>query len=131
LSAAADRRTLVADAFDAFNAGNVSRVVGLMDPEVEVHVAPPLVNAGTWRGVEGFLAMAAAWGEPWDEIHYELRGQQELGRDTLLLDVRQTARGAGSGVPVERDVVYLLGFAGDRLVRFHVYPDRATALAGA
>jgi ketosteroid isomerase-like protein len=120
---------IVREAAEAFRVRDMGGLLAFLDPDVESHVSPPLMNAGTWTGHEGFLAMAASWEEPWSEINYET-GEIETPDDNhVLAHIHQNATGAGSGVPVELDVVYMVELRDGRAVRMHIYPDRDAALA--
>jgi hypothetical protein len=73
--------------------------------------------------------MATAWSEAWGETDYEVKKIELLDDRNLLAFIRQKAVGAGSGVPVEIDVVYLIEIVGERATRFEVYSGRDAALA--
>jgi ketosteroid isomerase-like protein len=123
------RIPLVEDAFEAFQSRDLERVAGFLHPEVESHVAPPLMNAGTWQGAGGFLEMTAGWEEAFGSVRYEIRRFELLDEHNLLVDVHQEAVGAGSGVPVALDVIFLIEMVDERAVRFQIHPDREKALA--
>jgi ketosteroid isomerase-like protein len=120
---------LVRDGLEAFNREDVAGILGLLDPVVESHVGAGLMNTGTWQGLEGFGEMAAAWGEAWEQNVYELVEIETPDDDHVIAHIHQRATGALSGVPVELSVFYMLEFAEDRAVRFHIYPDRDSAVA--
>jgi ketosteroid isomerase-like protein len=120
---------LFRDALDAWNRNDVAGVLALLDPAIESRVSPELMNAGTWRGLEGFGEMAAAWEEAWGESVYELIALETPDDDHVVAEVHQRATGAQSGVPVELTVFYLLEVADERAVRLHIYADRGSALA--
>ena len=123
------RIALVEKAFADFNAYNIDGVVGFIDPEVRTKVAGDLMNAGEWRGWDGFVQMATAWSEAWGQTDYKVNEIELVDERNLLAYVRQKAVGAGSGVPVEIDVVYLVEVVDERATRFEVYSSRESALA--
>ena len=43
----------------------------LFDPAVEVFVAPPNFESGTYRGHEEYRALLERWGVSWDEMRME------------------------------------------------------------
>jgi ketosteroid isomerase-like protein len=120
---------LIRGAFDAFNRGDIDAVIGRLDPEIDVSVAPGLAHAGVWHGTDGFLEMLESWSEPFESLRNELLSLEFVDSEHVIAAMRQTAVGAGSGVPVEMDIFYLFGVRDLRLTRFHVCADRAAALA--
>ena len=77
------------------------------------------------RGVEGVRRIAANW--PWGGLSFEPERFIDVA-ERVLVFVRATATGVGSGVPVERRTAHECTFSDRRLVRFKVYPDRSKAL---
>jgi hypothetical protein len=123
------RITLIENAFRDFQERDVEGLMGFLDPEVRSRVHPPLMNAGEWFGYPGFVQMTAGWEEAFGEISYGL-GEVELPDERhALIAVHQSATGAGSGVPVELDVWFLIEFEADRAVRFEIHESRESAVA--
>jgi ketosteroid isomerase-like protein len=120
---------LVREGLEAYNRDDVAGVLRIMDPRVESRVGDGLMNTGTWHGLEGFAEMAAAWAEAWGQNVYEIVEVETPDDDHVIAQIHQAAVGAQSGVPVELTVFYMLEFADERVVRFHIYPDREAALA--
>jgi ketosteroid isomerase-like protein len=120
---------LVRSAFEAFDASDTPRLVSTLHPEVECHVSPRMMNSGTWHGVDGYLEMTGAWFEAWEGLRYEVIDLETPDDRHVLATMRQIAKGRGSGVPVEMDVVFLFEVDDGRARRFHVHPDRESALA--
>lgn len=116
---------------EAFNAGDQASVLGFLDPEVEVFTAPGLINAGTYHGIDGFLAWAAQWLEAWDDFRNEIERVYAVGNDHVVVELWQAARGAGSGIPVEMRIAYMFEVRDQRATRLHLYPDAAEARAAA
>ena len=81
------------------------------------------------RGVDGVRRIAANW--PWGGLRFEPERFIEVDADRVLVFVRATATGIGSGVPVERRTAHECTFDEGSLVRFKVYSDRNDALAAA
>ena len=63
------------------------------------------------------------------EITLDVRGAEAIGDNHILVDVYQSAIGAASGVPVEMDIFQLIEVREGEIKRFHLYPDRETAMA--
>jgi ketosteroid isomerase-like protein len=121
---------LVRDRVEAFNRGDRDAVVAGFDPEIECYVSPELMNAGTWRGIEGFDEMVAGWAEAWGELELRIIELETPDDRHVIARVHQRATGVGSGVPVELDVHFLFEVGDDeRTIRLHIYPDRESAMA--
>jgi ketosteroid isomerase-like protein len=115
----------------AFNRGDAAPALTIMDEDVECVVAPGLMNTGTYTGHQGYLEMLENWGEAWGSVSADAVAFEELHGDHLLVEIHQRAVGAGSGVPVEMTIFWLFQFAGEKVVRFHLYASREDALAAA
>jgi ketosteroid isomerase-like protein len=120
---------LIENAFEAFEARDVVGLGDFLHPKVECRVWPPLMNVGTWQGYAGFVQMTAGWEEAFGRIAYEVRGTEIVDDRNVFVAVHQTATGAGSGVPVELDVYFLVEFEGEQAVRFQVHANRESAEA--
>jgi ketosteroid isomerase-like protein len=114
---------------DAYNRGDVDAMVALFDPEIELLVDTAQGNPGTWHGLEGFQEMVSGWRDAFAEDRSEVRAIEMVGDRHLIAEMRQTAVGSISGVPVEMTNYYLLELRDGRAVRFHIYGDRETAMA--
>ena len=114
---------------EAYNRGDVEAMVALFDPEIELLVDTAQGNPGTWRGLEGFQEMVSGWRDAFAEDRSEVRAIEMVGDRHLIAEMRQTAVGSLSGVPVEMTNYYLLELRDGRAVRFHIYGDRETAVA--
>ena len=77
-------------------------------------------------GVDGVRRIAAHW--PWAGLHFDPERFLEVDADRVLVFIRATATGVGSGVPVERRTAHECTFRDGRLVRFKVYSEREDAL---
>jgi ketosteroid isomerase-like protein len=126
-----DRLALLRDGVAAFNRGDAGPALAIFAEDVECYVSPDLMNAGTYRGHEGYLRMIGAWGEAWQTVTAEFVDAEELDGEHLLVEIDQRAIGAGSGVPVRMRLYWLFQFRGLEVVRFHLYGDRDDATAAA
>jgi hypothetical protein len=91
------------EAFDA----DPAAVLPFLDPEIECHVNPRIMNAGTWHGHDGYREMVASWTEAWGEYGTEAVGFDTPDDDHVIVEVNQTGTGSVSGVPVEMRVFFL------------------------
>lgn len=120
---------LIRTGIEATNHGDVEAVTALLDPEVESHVAPGLGNPGTWHGIDGYWTMVGAWLEAFATQLINVRAVEFADDDHAVAEVQVEAVGAGSGVPVEMTLYYMIEIRDERAVRFHIYADRDAAIA--
>jgi ketosteroid isomerase-like protein len=125
------RLALLQQGVDAFNRGDADPALAIFAEDVECHVAPDLMNAGTYHGHEGYLTMIRGWGEAWKSVTAEVLSTENLPNHHLLVEVYQQAIGAISGVPVEITLFWLFQFVDGKVTRFHLYADREAAVAAA
>ncbi len=120
---------LLQEAIDAYNRGDLSFAVARAGDDIEVFAHHDLLNNGTYQGREAFERWLRNWTEAWSEITIDVRSVEQLDDNHILVDVHQHAVGAASGVPVDMDLFQLIEVRDAAIQRFHLYPDRATALA--
>jgi ketosteroid isomerase-like protein len=114
---------------EAYNRGDFGGMVSIFDPEIELVVDTAQGNPGTWYGLDGFRKMVESWRDAFAEDRSEVIDVSMVDDNHLIAEMRQTAVGSVSGVPVEMTNYYLLELRDHRAVRFHIYGDRDTALA--
>lgn len=95
-------------------------------PNTEFDFTDAYPDGRVARGVDGVRRIAANW--PWGDLHFEPERFVEIDAERVLVFVRATATGVGSGIPVERRTAHECTFNAGRLVRFKVYSDREDAL---
>jgi uncharacterized protein len=119
---------LVRGGFDAFQEGDLSRMLGLMADDLVTYRADP--DDATYHGKEGFLHATADWTEDfseWSVIPEEFVDAGEF----VLVRVRQMARGEASGIPVEGKFWFVLQMRGNRVAKVSFYIRRDAALEAA
>jgi ketosteroid isomerase-like protein len=104
--------------------------IGLLHPDVEWHDQRELPGATVHHGIEGVVRHVAAAEEV---LEYDAPDLLEvLDADPSVLAVyRVHARGRLSGVPVDRDSVYLYRFRGEKIERVDIFGTRSEALEAA
>jgi ketosteroid isomerase-like protein len=123
------RIDLITNAIEAFNRGDVPGLLEMIDPRVESRVAEGLGNPGSYEGIEGYMQMMSEWAEAWSENNLDLREIELVDERAALVHTDQTAVGAGSGVSLEFNTVFLVVFEGERAIRFEIHPSRDSAIA--
>jgi ketosteroid isomerase-like protein len=121
----------VAEGFEASNRGDFEAALAHFSEDVEIYSAQGAGNEGQFQGHDGYRDWAARWFEAWEEFSHDVLRIDFVGEGHLVIETKQTARGRGSGITVERNITYLFGRRGDEVVAMHVYPtwDEAVAVA--
>jgi ketosteroid isomerase-like protein len=121
------RAELAREAVDAYLAGDLDRVLGMMSPDVLVVSGPGLPESGRFRGPEEFRAWTGRWIEAWEEFDMEMESIEPVGKRHMVAGIRQRGRGRGSGVEVEMTTGHVYEFEDETLVYFglHTSLDQA------
>jgi ketosteroid isomerase-like protein len=83
------------------------------------------------RGFEGTMDWISDTRETWDDYTQEVAEITAVGEDDVLVVLRISARGGGSGVPVAQELAVVWTFDGDRAVEARSFTSRAEALDAA
>ena len=65
--------------------------------------------------------------EAWEEFRWEPTEYRDAG-DQIVVFIRMTARGRGSGIEVQQDMTHVCDIRDGKLVRHETFFDRAEAL---
>jgi ketosteroid isomerase-like protein len=101
------RVELVRAGMEAYNAGDIETVLATLAEDIEIYSPPELLNSGTFRGHDGFLEWIETWNDAWESFDIAIEVIEPVGERHVVADVRQTARGAGSGIEIDQRVAYL------------------------
>jgi ketosteroid isomerase-like protein len=126
-----DRLKLLQEGIDAFNRGEAAPALFLFADDLDCFIDSDLMNAGTYKGHDGYLKMLEAWGEAWQTVKADIVAAEAVDNDHLLVEINQSAVGAGSGVPVQMTIYWLFRFVDGKITRFHLYADHTAALEAA
>ena len=97
-----------------------------MHEEVEAH-DHDILDAGEYRGHEGFRRWLEDWSSAWSEFSMDPEEFIDAG-DRVVFVFRMTAKGRGSGVEVERQDAMVFEVRDGMTVRVDYYNDRQQAL---
>ncbi len=124
-----ERLRAVRDGMAAFSAGDSERVLRFFADDIEIHSAPAAGNAGDFKGHDGYAAWLGEWLEAWDGFDLTPVRMEAVGERHVVAETHQTARGRGSGVPVEQQMFYVFDLRGDgRVAAMHLYVSWEQAL---
>ena len=117
---------------EAFNSGDVERIVTFVDPHFEVSI-PAEVSAepDTYRGHDGVRRDFETFAEAMSDIHFAAERVWTAGEEDLVVELRLTAAGRQTGIPVEQRVYLVWTVRAGTAVRVDTYASLGPALASA
>lgn len=127
---AIDTAELLRRGYEAFAAGDVQSALELIDTDVEVAVFTDRPDMGrqTYHGHAGFFENLGEMTDVFDDFGFKVQEIDENG-DRILVTVRVTGRGKGSGVEINARLFHLWILRDGRAIRFEIYNDRDQAEA--
>ena len=100
--------------FEAWEAGDMGAMLAPFADDLVTRRLEPMVDPGTWHGVDGALEVGAEWMETFDQ--FTMNGEEFVDTgDRVVVRVRQEGRGGASGVPVEATFWFVYGVRTTRL----------------
>jgi ketosteroid isomerase-like protein len=123
-----ERVELIRQGSEAFETGDMDPVFDLMADDLVTFRSDP--DGAVYHGKEGFLQAVAEWTEDFEDWSATAAEIIDAG-DRVVVRNHQTARGKGSGVPVEADFWLVFSFSGLTVTRCDIYSDEGKALEAA
>jgi ketosteroid isomerase-like protein len=117
---------IVREGHQAWECGDISKVIEMF---AEDAVTRPIIGP-EWHGPQGVLEMAADWVQEFEEFTMTAEEFIDAG-DRVVVRVRQTARGAGTGVPVQVTFWFVYTVYDGKVTRFEMFQGRDEALVAA
>jgi uncharacterized protein len=120
---------VVRSAFEAFRAGDMERVFGMVDPAIEWDLS----RATTWperplyRGYNDVLLFFAEWTGEWDDYEFDLEELLDAG-DRVVAVVRDGGRSKTAGIRLERRHSEVWTLRDGKIVRIDLFDTKAEAL---
>ena len=119
---------IVRGAFAAFERGDISHMIDLMADDLVTHRIEP--DNAVYHGKGGFFQATADWIEDFEDWTATAEEFLDAG-DNVLVQVHQTARGEGSGVPVESHFWFVFAFRERKIARLSFHSTKDEALEAA
>jgi ketosteroid isomerase-like protein len=116
------------DSYEALNRRDIDGTMAVLDENATWVEHSELPEAGSYRGRDTIRKFLEQYLDSWDAFEQqieEVHGQE----DCVLLFIRLTASGRGSGIDVESRYAHMWSMREGRGVRVDAYYDRESALA--
>jgi ketosteroid isomerase-like protein len=101
-----ERKALAQGGMEAFNQGDVPRMLAALSKDIEVYASPEMANAGHFTGHDGFISWITAWTDAWDEVTAEVTDNTAVGERHVVTTIHQEGRGR-AGIEVSMDLAFL------------------------
>jgi ketosteroid isomerase-like protein len=111
------RIALAQGGMDAFNDGDVPRMVAALTENVEVYASPEMANAGEYSGHDGFVSWITAWTDAWQEVTADVTDNTPVGERHVVTAVHQQGQGR-AGIEVSMDLAFLFEVNDEGLCTF-------------
>ncbi len=116
-------------AFDHFNRTGSLPAAFFDRDAVTNQAAEVLGTVGTFQGHEGWLELMAEVHEAFDAVRLEPERLVGVRPDTMVVFVRLSARGRGSGLSVDTPIAIVVTIRRGRAGRLDIYREPADAVA--
>lgn len=110
-------------AYERYSQGDLDGLLELFASDVEVYVAPPNFESGTYCGHAEYRGLLERWAQEWDEMRITPKHMQCAG-DWVLALVEYTGCGKGSGVEITQPSWELSLWREGLCRRYEVYWDQ-------
>ena len=121
---------LASDLYDALNQGDWDALFDLLHPEVELREEFIALDIAVYRGHDGVREWLRRSTEVMSGFRFEPLRFMRL-EDSVVIPVRLTARGSGSGAEVTADLVHMGQMSDGKISLLAAYPDLQSAVAAA
>jgi ketosteroid isomerase-like protein len=120
---------LITRMYSAWNNGDLTALIDVFDPEVEVRPALGAFLASTvYHGHQGVAAWYEETYEPWAELHAEPKRFIDAGESTVVVAALR-ARVPGGQVDVEAELAQVVTVRDGKIVRLEGYEEPHAAFA--
>jgi uncharacterized protein len=113
-------------AYEAFNSRDISSWLAMHSADAELHDLPNLPDAAVHRGHAELRTWAERVIETAEDLRFDPQRLSEAG-EFVLVSVRASGTGRGSGVPGEMSFFHVLEFGGGKVRRLWSYASEAEA----
>jgi ketosteroid isomerase-like protein len=121
---------IVRRCIEAFQRGDYEAAMETIDPGIEYDLTH-FPDGKVYLGHEGVREAFRIWLGTWENYKQELDELIDLGCDEVLALVRESGRGKGSGIELERPTAGVWTLRDGKAVHIRFYPGKAEALEAA
>ena len=114
-------------AYQAFNEGGVEAFLERLAPDFHVRDRPSSPDRQTRYGREGIIQLFDSYMEAFDALRLEPEEFIDVG-DQIVVSLRQTVRGKGSGAEVVGNIAHVWTIRGPDVYRLRIFGDKNRAL---
>jgi ketosteroid isomerase-like protein len=119
---------IVREAFEAFNSGEMRRILALAHPDFEAIVPPELsAEPDTYRGHDGIRRYFQSFQDAMDEIRFQPERFWCAGQSVVTV-VRVTAKGRQTAIPVEQRIAQVWTIRDGKALRVRTHASLSEAL---
>jgi uncharacterized protein len=118
-------------AYEGVREGDLQPAFDLVVDDVIVHDRPEAPDAATYRGRDGMVVALQASDQSFEDFSLVPEDLIGIGDHHVVVVLRMSGRGRGSGVPVEERIAHLWTLRDGRAVELQVYSDPEDALRDA
>lgn len=119
---------VVKRALEAFDSGDLTRILALTDPDFEAEVSSEVsAEPDTYRGHDGIRRYFDSFAEAMDDVHFEGERFCEID-DSVVVALRLTARGRRTAIAVEQHSAGVWTVRDGKILTIRAYASLARAL---
>ncbi len=119
---------VVKRALEAFDSGDLMRILALTDPDFEAEVSSEVsAEPDTYRGHDGVRRYFDSFAEAMDDVHFEGERFWEID-DSVVVALRLTARGRRTAIAVEQHSAGVWTVRDGKILTIRAYASLARAL---
>ena len=114
--------------FEAFNSGDIARIVAFTHPDFEGKIPPELsAEPDTYRGPDGIRRYFETFEDAMDEIRFHPERFWDVG-ESVVVAARVTAKGRQTAIPVEQRFALVWTFRDGKALQVRAYASLSEAL---
>ncbi|MDP9189204.1 MAG: nuclear transport factor 2 family protein [Actinomycetota bacterium] len=102
--------------YDGWERGDFTVSATAFEQNAILVIDPEIPDAGVYAGQDGIRTYMTRFLEAWESLTIAAESVEEVG-DSVLVEVKQTGIGLGSGVPVSFSYFHLWTFRGGMVIR--------------
>ena len=122
---------LVRAHIEAWRAEDAPRALAFLDPHVVLDVSRTGGIDSAFHGHEAIAEFFRRYAGTFEDYRWEIERLTDLGSGAVLAVSRETGRGKGSGVPVDRPLATLYTVIGGKIARITTFRSEREALEAA